>query len=757
MSMSECKQGDVLCGQGLPVQGLLLMIKGSAEASFNGRTFRFEKGDVLGLIDLDRGEHSLTYTASTDVTVFSYPFGGFEELEKLLNDNSDAANLMVNSMCRQMADFLQTRTALAEEAAGNYAEVRELYPQYEKMSKLYALTPKKIPGLPELTPFSGSDPIEAWLSEYYLGVNYLGASVRKSFFYGHAGISLGFLRQSASDFRKVLEACGAYYTYLSALSQVFLESGGHDLFSVIADLHLSSINIKGADEAVKELMARLTGLLSNMTGVDPGELQNRLNQYQEALHGKRSSQETVTEAPDVTHIRANLTDSLENILSYSGLPQDVCNKFTKYVHDYTELEDRGGGDDIARRIRKELTTIFYQIYQGVFIKSLEDTALPTVIKMFLNFGYVDAALAGYDNADYLYSIADSLRGDAENGVYTIREWLTAIYQGKKEPNRNEFDMDYNEYLREQKQQGKIDAKEEAKLAADPEGKLRFELENVFPIVNKITFGRITIFCPLFSDQNVQRKPESTLVTPALLKERIGEIRGTDYTAFYREILFTNVKCDIRNETIHIETLPDIILCPNIGVRGAMWQEIEGRKRDSAARWFVPLFLEGDLKNLIIRMTAEFRWEMCKRIQGMRWNDVTNPSLTSEFCDYLQFYRNNKELSQETKDDIKSDLVRAKNNYKNVFVLNYTEWLLYEANGSPRLNKVALGQMITYCPFPAAVRERLLLNPRYAQLLTRFNNKAQQTAQRLNNVIQKAHRMGQPTPPELEAEMDYVKG
>ncbi|RAZ00896.1 hypothetical protein DK853_54515, partial [Klebsiella oxytoca] len=67
------------------------------------------------------------------------------------------------------------------------------------------------------------------------------------------------------------------------------------------------------------------------------------------------------------------------------------------------------------------------------------------------------------NSAYLLSILDTFGGDAENGVYTFYEWLMAVYRGDKEPSRNEFDMDYPAYLRDQKKSGKINEMQEKQL------------------------------------------------------------------------------------------------------------------------------------------------------------------------------------------------------------------------------------------------------------------------------------------------------
>ena len=78
--------------------------------------------------------------------------------------------------------------------------------------------------------------------------------------------------------------------------------------------------------------------------------------------------------------------------------------------------------------------------------------------------------------------------------------------------------------------------------------------------------------------------------------------------------------------------------------------------------------------------------MCRKIQGVRWNDIRERSLTSDYYDYLQFYRKNRELSAETKDQIKGALTRAKNNFREVFVKDYQNWIKYEAKGGFRLNR-----------------------------------------------------------------------
>jgi len=755
MPLSEFELGAIICSEGEPISNFMFLTKGTAEALFSGFPFCFEKGDMIGVCDLCKGSYSFTYTAISDVTVFTYPFRDFSSVDALLSENADVANLLISSMCRQISDSLKYKSVLKREANQSYGLVNDIYTQYENLCKLYAVKPKKLLGMTGIAQFSEADPVADWLHDYYLEINALDPAARNVFFHGKPGISSGFLRRAAGDFIDVLEACRVYQEYTKSVSRIFLNTDEFDLFAMISDLHFNSIIIKGADEAVGALMKRLTGLLSNMTGVDPVYLTERQNSYSHQLVMNRTLKE-ITDAPSVPGMEQNFSNPLDLILDYSEYPEDVRNKFIRFVQDYTKLPERNSSDDDSRRLRKELTDIFNKIYQNVFIKSLRDDSPSTIIKMFLNFGYIDATLAGQENADYLFQIADTFRGDPSLGVYTFPEWLTAIYNGEKEPSRNEFDQDYNDYIHDKKVRREIDEKEEAQLLADIDGKLRFEIENVFPIVNKITFGHITTFTPLFADHNVMRKLDVVQVTPALLKEAFDEVRSLDFSAYYREALYSNPECGIPRESINIEILPDIILMPNIGTRGVMWQEIEGKKRSTPSRMFISVFLENDLKAMAIQLTGEYRWEMCKRVQGARWNDFSEPSLTSGYSDYLQFYKKNSELSQEARDLIKNDLSKARNNHKMVFAANYAVWLQAESKGSPRLNKIARKILSEYCPFPASIRETLMQNPRYTELLTKYNFKQGKRAKHMSSVIQKVVKAGKPTPQELIDELEYAK-
>lgn len=165
------------------------------------------------------------------------------------------------------------------------------------------------------------------------------------------------------------------------------------------------------------------------------------------------------------------------------------------------------------------------------------------------------------------------------------------------------------------------------------------------------------------------------------------------------------------------------------------------KRDTSARFMFPVFTAVDLEDMMIETMGRYRWEICRKIQGVHWNDIREKSLTAEYCDYIQFYRKNFELSADAKEKLKNALFRAKNNYREVFVKDYQNWIKYESRGSYRLNKVSRQILMTYCPFSKELRNELKANPMYQELLNRYDIQCSRSVKRILAVYDKYKRAG----------------
>jgi len=759
MPGKEYSEGKVIVSSKDTPAVISLIADGEVEGVFGSHNFTLGKSDVIGICELLVGKGIVKYTAASNVNLYEYPCSGMEALEALIRSNADIAYLMVSSLCNQAAELFLYRERLAREVVSTVSLIKDTYSEYNQLCQEYSVQAKKLSGVNDIEPFSEKDPVETWEHDLYVEIGALDPASRKAFFYDSPGIIFGFMHRSKTSLAKAIEVCELYHDYINGISPFLLNDNGFDLFSFVCDLHISTLHIEGADSRIEPLVSQLSDALSTLTGIKSKAYNSRLYAYWDTLEEVRSGGSAESSSSGRAAIQSSggmLAGSVETILEYAGADDALRDTFSKSIKAYTAFPDRNDSEDEVYDTRRALTRSFYEVYKLVLRKSINDASVPTIVNMFLNFGFVDAELAGAEHADYLYSIADSYKGAPEKGIFTIREWLTSIYRGEREPSLSEFDMDYQTFLRDQKNQKQIDAAEEKRLLADQEEKLKYEMENCFPVVNRVTFGNPTRFCPTFSDHNILRDPEKTLVTASAIENILNEIRNTDFSVFYRETGFTDQKLGITGESVSVEVIPNIVLMPNVGTRGSMWQEIEGRLRTTPGRMFLPIFLENDLAPTLIKLVGDFRWEMCKRVQGSRWNDMGDPSLTSYFCDYLQFYMNNRSLAMQTMTEIRNELSAARNNYKTVFVNNYLFWIQNESKGMARLNNAALAILMTFCPFTAEIRDVLKNNMRYNDALTRYNTKRQKRTQRLTLLVKKLTQNGKQVPQEILDELEYSR-
>jgi hypothetical protein len=73
------------------------------------------------------------------------------------------------------------------------------------------------------------------------------------------------------------------------------------------------------------------------------------------------------------------------------------------MQEYQNLPDMLSMDKEVYALRKQLTALFYEIYQKVFMRAVQDeTSLTPVLEMFLNFGFMDLSFVGEERAKELY-------------------------------------------------------------------------------------------------------------------------------------------------------------------------------------------------------------------------------------------------------------------------------------------------------------------------------------------------------------------
>ncbi len=756
MQVREVESGKVLAEQ--KQNFLYLIAKGAAKASYEGGIYRLQVGDVIGLCEMGRTQPKLTYKIEDKVSLIVYNVS-YEQLKKEMEENPQSMKYFVASFFRQFNEICGRCNGLKEDVEEGYQYLKALCEEYTERCAKKGLNAEPVAGYDvlEVPKFGALYP--QWMDGYYATQEQMLAVwdhniTDYNFLYG-------FFSKSVDDIALLLSLCGQMQKYKEALANSFLNERGQGIFHKYMFLYDREVKEHGSlSKDALELKQKIKKIMSFIEQQKAGGIffsQPIWNEFINAAKEVEILDKNISGTDDLKQQQIDiLTGSLDKILAYAECDPQVETNFKKYIQAYKKLADKNGNDESTRIIRHEITSLFYQIYVEAFQASVAKREIPPLLKMFFEFGYVDEELARMDNALYMYQLVSNMQTDPERGVYSVYEWMRAIFEGRKEPGRNEFDQDYTESLREQRKAGKLTADQEAAMINNPASKVLYEMEKVFPLVNKVTFGRPSVFCPVFSAHNVVKPLDTALVTADKICAVLAEIRRSDFSAFYRETMYAEPSKGVPREQISVEVLPDIILTPIVGSRGIMWQEIEGKKRTTPARMMCPIFLMEDLRLILIRLTAEFRWEMCKRIQGARWNDITERSLTSEYCDYVQFYRKSRDLSADAKEKVKTQLVKCKNSYKEMFIFDYMQWICFESMGAQKVNRVVREIMFSYCPFGASNRKMLSINPIYKDLIEKYQIKLGQKLHHLDNLYQKIKNEGKEIPEEIIKYREFIE-
>ncbi len=565
-------------------------------------------------------------------------------------------------------------------------------------------------------------------------------------------LCVGVIMEASAQMHRAMLGIKEMVTYLSSHKEILLSETENDIFHLYFDLAVRCGKRQLELAPVEKEVEFLTGFIRKSQLYDAALTEKRVKQYQD-YDFKNASSAQFTKKTDVLS-----EDCMKYIMEFAQLTAEEMKAFKEHVEAYRSLPDMTSTDSEAYKLRKQITPLFYDIYFKVFMQVQEDeSTLSPILEMFLNFGFMDTQLAGEENTKALYDLTGRLRQFHSERVYTVYEWLRSIYRGKNEPSKNEFELDYLAYLLEQRKNGDLTDEQVKKMQKDQKEKVRFEIQNMFSSANRVTYGKVTTFCPILGEYDLINTIDKMAVTVEKLEDELNKVRKVDFSAFFREVNFSGDGKDILNhELLMSEVLPDIILMPNAGTRAMMWQETADKRRDTPARFLFPIFTAASLEDMMVETVARYRWEMCRKIQGVRWNDIREKSLTSEYCDYLQFYRKNRDLSTDAKDKLKTAIQRAKNNYREVFVKDYQGWINYESKGSFRLNKVAREILIVYCPFAKDIRAALKVNPMYQTSIPKFERDNAKKAQRLTALYDKYQKAGGEITEELKENLLYCQ-
>lgn len=760
MQVKKTEAGEILFQENETSKILSIVAEGIVRKSNSYTEGTADKGCLLGFCSQTEIFYPFTYTAVKPVTLYQYDYEQPGDLTALLSENQEACGLIASCTAQKFSEQLEVYDSLLSSCQTLYDMICEENEKYLKLCTHYQTEAKILPGIEQLGDFSKDTILDEWFIRYYTSVGSFAPAKWRAFYEDHIDAGAGFIMKADADMQLLLSCCKKLSQYLDMIYDLYLSEYKIDLFTFYSALLEEALAKKATVRPIIESIDNLARIIEQHTKIDPELVKTRFTEYRELVpDSEKHSDHSLPQSMDakmIEKIKNSLLNSLYTITSYAELEDADQSRFYKLVKQYTALPDRSSSDDLSRSLRKDLTTLFYETYKKAFFKSLQDPTLPTELKMFFYFGYIDESLAGIENAIYLYYLAEKLQPDEKGHVFIFYDWLVQIYKGNKEPCINDLNIDYTAHLHRLKIEGKITEAQESDDLANGTKRVLYEMDNMFRSTNRMISGRITTFCPLFSDHELYGSLDRLLITGDALNKMLQQIKAIDFSLFYRETLFTAPESGIQKEVVQVEVLPDLILMPGFGTRGVMWQEITGRKRTSPARLILPVFLAKDLIKVMLHLCGEFRWEMCRRIQGARWNDLGERSLTSDYCDYLQTFKRSRDLSPEVRERIKSSYAKYRNSSKEMFVNDYMDYIEGESVGSLRLNKLSRTILFDYCPFSATVREAVSTNRIYKDLTDRYQIKHAHILRLSDLSMQKIQKSGHDIPAAIKEHRRFLE-
>ena len=455
------------------------------------------------------------------------------------------------------------------------------------------------------------------------------------------------------------------------------------------------------------------------------------------------------------NIISKFNNLLEQILQYANISNDFRSEFLKDFNRFKSLDNQFENESTVRKLREKISNQYWKLYSKCFLKIRNSDLKEFIPGIMLHFGVLDETLLTNEQLAYLDTVYHKrLFYHNPIPVMTLPYFLKKINDGEIGPSMTELGQTFKNYLstspRSSKKNKSIDS--DVKIADTNECRLDFEANQVISTAYRTVFGTINTAFPILCNDLIVGDISNLILEPKKLMDNILKFRDIDFSMFYRE---TVAKLKYGNEIIKQEILPNFVLYPITGSKIMMWQEIDGTSRYTQGRFFAPIYFNGNLDQILLTAIAHYRWELQRQIAGANWMDPVEGGMTGIYYDYITYFQKNPNLSLETKDKLK-DFVKKLRTERDRFAADYLNWMEYEHQGIPKLNRVAREIFYKFCPFHKADRDNISKFPAFDGLEMKYENIKNRIILKIESRTKKYMKAGATVPPELIDYLHFLK-
>lgn len=768
-STNKFAAGEQFMKVGEPSGVFCLVLKGKVKVFNNGFSTVLGVGALLGIPAHEADALKYTCVAAEEVTAYVFKPEGAVSIKSVIASNKDYGAVTVFSHSRFLSELTKQYRKLNSFAGSIYDSVLKLYSGYTSAQTAFAVKGPVVPELAALGSFEPEAEIYEGRLEYLLEYAKIPYEGMKAFYAYSPVLATELVSEIITVEVSLCELVEGLSSYALDIYKAIRRDNGLFAGVLILASTLRNRGIQTGDiERFMDSCVAIEGMLSDIFShevlakyeISIGELKALQGEYRQGkdFAAEISAEEAQKEADEEAEAEAvvsGLKGSFEQIVNFCSFDEEKAAELKSYIDKFIAIPDKEGSDDDLRKLRKSIADRFFELYEAAFLRAVQGGHIPRAVDLFLDYGFLTEKLLTHEELISLVSIRKDQCSDP-CCVFTIREWLTRIYNGEEEPSRNDMGLDFADVLRDLKKQGTIDEDEEKAMLSDGSRKVHYEIRDVLFHGVRVVNGGLTTFVPMLYSGMFLGEVKKAYCSASMINDAVTELLKIDYSIFHREALYVNKDLGIEKEYQMKQVLPKFIIYPTVGRNVISWQEITGRKRDTEGRFFTPAFTYVSLRDMLVKAFGQFRWSLCKTIQGPAWNNIQVHSLTSEYSDYIQFYRKNRELSEERREKIKLQIQRGRNNLREIFTLDYEAWIKSEAAGAIRLNKVAREMLATYCPFRVEIRKQVETQPMYEEAFGRFERERTKKLHELDIRYKSLENKIHLVPDELRRTMEFYR-
>ena len=509
MAVVNIEKGKHFIKSGDKVTELYWIVQGSVLQVLSNKKIVIDKGHMIGLAEGTTGVFTCDYVTNEDCVIYSYQYEKEEDLKKIFEAQPKNAVVFLMSAVRGADATLRRYAEHWTLCHKFYTFTSELYRQYKIICEKLKIEEKPFSKMDYFEPLSLETKVRKSKIDYFASLAKMPKAIMDAFYGKDNALIVGEIIHAGECMNQSVPLIEEMYQYLLDNQDILLNEQKNDLFALYFDLTKRAA-AQGMELALFQKKIMTIVEFAKMCKIyDKESIETRFAEFESYDFSKAAeevSKAEQEEAEEEIEEPPMGDEWLTYILKYASYDEEKCKRAVMMIEEYRELPDMYSTSDEVRKLRRDIAKMFYDVYMRVFKRSVKQSKIPTIVKMFLNFGFMDVTLAGEDNVSELYELAETIEEKCKSSnVYTAYEWLKSIYAGENEPSKNEFDLDYVGYLREQKRMGEITAAQEKAFLDDNWNKTVYEMDNMFKSTNRATYGKFATFQPALCEEDLTDK------------------------------------------------------------------------------------------------------------------------------------------------------------------------------------------------------------------------------------------------------------